>query len=226
MNKTIAFLLALALLPVPAMAQTFAPGNLYLMPPPTAPGSCLVSTGLRSAPAWSAGCVGGGVVPLGSFPGFQSGIHSSTLTISGGSTDTINGQPCSWYEIYSSRTAGPILCVNTSGAFDFIGVTSSTVSAAMNLNAEGALNVEGTLTDGAASSGVAGQVLSSTGTATLWATPTSSNPSANGATESLGNVGAPTGACISGSIYTRSDGAVGSTLYACEASAWVAASTP
>lgn len=46
------------------------------------------------------------------------------------------------------------------------------------------------------------------------------------ATIILGQTGAPSGACVSGSLYTRSDGGVGSTLYACEASAWVAAGTP
>ncbi len=46
------------------------------------------------------------------------------------------------------------------------------------------------------------------------------------ATMSLGQTGAPSGACVSGSIYTRNDGSVGSTFYACESSLWVAATTP
>ncbi|MGH9755647.1 MAG: glycosyl hydrolase family 28-related protein [Blastocatellia bacterium] len=34
--------------------------------------------------------------------------------------------------------------------------------------------------------------------------------------------GAPTGACVTGSLYTRTDGRAGSTLYVCEQSTWVA----
>jgi hypothetical protein len=34
--------------------------------------------------------------------------------------------------------------------------------------------------------------------------------------------GAPVGACGTGSLYTRTDGGAGSTLYACEAGAWAA----
>jgi hypothetical protein len=34
--------------------------------------------------------------------------------------------------------------------------------------------------------------------------------------------GAPTSACVTGSLYTRTDGAAKTTLYACEKGAWVA----
>lgn len=42
----------------------------------------------------------------------------------------------------------------------------------------------------------------------------------------LGMAGAPAGACNSGSIYTRSDGTTGASVYNCMTSAWVAAPSP
>ncbi len=52
------------------------------------------------------------------------------------------------------------------------------------------------------------------------------NDAASGASMSLGQTGAPSGACASGSIYTRADGTPGATFYACESTVWVAATTP
>jgi hypothetical protein len=46
------------------------------------------------------------------------------------------------------------------------------------------------------------------------------------ATMSLGQTGAPSGGCSSGSIYTRLDGTPGATLYVCQSSLWVAATSP
>ena len=46
------------------------------------------------------------------------------------------------------------------------------------------------------------------------------------ATFLMGRTGAPSGACISGSIYTRSDGTTGASVYNCLSSAWVAAPSP
>jgi len=60
MNKIVAFLIALALLPAPALAQ-FTLGNLYAIPAPVAPGFCLGSNGTKSAPVWVA-CGGGPVL--------------------------------------------------------------------------------------------------------------------------------------------------------------------
>ncbi len=34
--------------------------------------------------------------------------------------------------------------------------------------------------------------------------------------------GAPTGSCVTGSLYLRADGGAGTTLYVCEVGAWVA----
>jgi hypothetical protein len=47
-----------------------------------------------------------------------------------------------------------------------------------------------------------------------------------GATIILGQTGVPSGACVSGSIYTRSEGGAGSTLYGCYSATWHAATTP
>jgi hypothetical protein len=80
------------------------------------------------------------------------------------------------------------------------------------------------LADFSNSHGTSGQVLSSTVSGTAWVTTPVT--SANTAAVLLGHAGAPAGACVSGSLYTRSDGGAGSTLYACESSVWVAATTP
>jgi hypothetical protein len=86
------------------------------------------------------------------------------------------------------------------------------------------LVVNGRIIDGSSLPGTSGQVLSSTGSATAWVTPPVS--SANTATILLGQTGAPAGACVNGSIYTRSEGGAGSTLYGCYSATWHAATTP
>jgi len=44
----------------------------------------------------------------------------------------------------------------------------------------------------------------------------------NGGVLDIVAIGAPTGACVTGSMYRRTDGTAGATLYVCEATAWSA----
>jgi hypothetical protein len=44
----------------------------------------------------------------------------------------------------------------------------------------------------------------------------------NGGVLDIVAVGPPTGGCVSGSMYRRTDGTAGATLYVCEATAWAA----
>ncbi len=50
-------------------------------------------------------------------------------------------------------------------------------------------------------------------------------PSAAGGTLLVGQSGAPSDPCVSGSIYTRSDGSVGAALYVCYGAVWHASAT-
>ena len=49
---------------------------------------------------------------------------------------------------------------------------------------------------------------------------------ASAATLQFGVTGAPSGTCVSGSLYVRADGGSGTTVYACYSTAWHAATTP
>ncbi len=286
MNKIVAFLLALALIPGPVMAQSFVLGNQFALPAPVAAGSCLLSNGLNAASVWGP-CAGGPTgstfptgISVGTSGSYTPNIATWGVTDSGGTTETAfadaarteNTIQCSGFGLVNNNVAQVGFCIDRHGNVGAKSLRADTGSVTAGSLISGASTVPtntnaiewgttagfGQLWSGsgvslgvitcalfAVSSSLGGTAMCADeslrvsfsanimATSGIIASPTAGNgtpsyvdASVNNASMRLGQIGAPAGPCTSGSLYTRSDGGVGSTLYVCESSAWVAATTP
>jgi hypothetical protein len=141
------------------------------------------------------------------------GTHSGTVTLSSTAVDVPNlcvEVPNANFDalvIRNNHSGEDIVCIDSNG----------TLSTATDINAPYG-QVEGFFVIGGNSSG--------TGTGFGSGGYQDGSGAGDGAIMQLGRTGAPTGACTSGSIYTRSDGTTGASVYNCMTSAWVAAPSP
>jgi hypothetical protein len=182
-----------------------------------------VLTVVGGVPAWAASGGGGG----SNFPtGITTGVPGSdgpfaTVASAGGPVGfTTNilatcgaGGATANDLLISDSGNGHIVCLDNAGNLEILG----------QFDANGGINSFG------------GPIVSDTGVRAPVFFQTSPGFSSFGgytdtsgsmATMQLGQTGAPSGACNSGSIYTRNDGGAGTTLYGCYSSTWHAATTP
>jgi hypothetical protein len=194
-------------------------------------GQVLTSNGANTLPSFAAG--GGGPtlagtnnwtgtnnygaagVNNGSLINIKSGVSGGgdVLNIGADKTQTCLGSTGNLLAVNDSFANGPFMLVDA--GLDDVAFCATILTFQIRNS--------GAYADGANSVGTSGQVLSSTGSATAWVSPPVS--SANSATALLGQTGAPAGACVNGSIYTRSDGTVGASHYDCYGLTWHAAAT-
>lgn len=135
-----------------ALASSCAAANVGVFPGFTV-GNCLVV--LTDFSFGGGACGGGGGSPLGTFASFQTGSTSGTTTISAGSTDTLAGITCNYYEISTIRTTVgppgiPTLCIHQgSGAGGSIALANiSAIKLSVNglvagLDVPGAIAING-----------------------------------------------------------------------------------
>ncbi len=179
-------------------------------------GQCLLSNGSPLIPTW--GSCGGSTSDLGT-----SGTYSAPLKIEGGYA----GSGKSGFGFFTLGSSATDTCSGIVGEYVdlYVDIGGAYNGPAMTINSKGSVGFCG----GSGNSGLHAQRLSSSETVvaasgfllTTDGTYTDSTGGAN-ATMSLGQIGAPSGTCASGSIYTQADGQSLSTNWICISGGWIA----
>jgi hypothetical protein len=199
-----------------ALASSCATANVGVFPGFTV-GNCLV---IQADFSLGGGACGGGGGPTLAGTQTWTGVNTYTNTAGGLSVGT-------------SGVDGPRIQIQSgSGGFNvpnFLGANSTHNCAGVNgdfLYFGDALGGGDVFTISSANAvGFCNNPVKFSHTVTLSGSPALVDASNNSASMQLGQSGAPSGACVSGSIYTRSDGTVGAAEYICYGSVWHASAT-